>query len=359
MVVHAGGQAGLAVGGIAWRSSPRSAACEAQIVADVARWRSGRPSPASAGPSARGRRAAWRRPRPPPPPGRRRRSAPGAFVFQQLARHLLVVGVVLGHQQAQACQALAPAPAAAARGCAAVARGRGASTTASNSIEAVTGLTRKPSSSDCRWAALGQHLAAMGGDHHHQRRERRPARARGCAGRVPTIRCRASASRQTRRRSVHPSGSPPSGPVPPRRWRAASTIQPRSASCVPAPRARWRCRRPRARAAARRGLAARPSSGRRHRQRDAEVKAAALARRAVELELAAHQPTRRWLIATPSPVPPKRRVVDASAWVKPLKMRAWFSGAMPMPVSRTAKRSVTWSTGRSHQHRAPPTSPAR
>ena len=53
------------------------------------------------------------------------------------------------------------------------------------------------------------------------------------------------------------------------------------------------------------------------------------------------RPTSRWLIATPSPVPPKRRVVEASACVKPLKMRAWFSGAMPMPVSRTAISIVT------------------
>ena len=35
-------------------------------------------------------------------------------------------------------------------------------------------------------------------------------------------------------------------------------------------------------------------------------------------------------------------MVDASAWVKPLKMRARFSGAMPMPVSRTANSSDTW-----------------
>ncbi len=57
--------------------------------------------------------------------------------------------------------------------------------------------------------------------------------------------------------------------------------------------------------------------------------------------------TRRWLMARPRPVPPKRRVVDASACVKALKMRAWCSAAMPMPVSRTATSSVTPSAPRS------------
>ena len=46
------------------------------------------------------------------------------------------------------------------------------------------------------------------------------------------------------------------------------------------------------------------------------------------------------LIASPSPVPPNCRVVDVSAWVKASKMRSCWSGAMPMPVSRTENRSV-------------------
>jgi hypothetical protein len=51
--------------------------------------------------------------------------------------------------------------------------------------------------------------------------------------------------------------------------------------------------------------------------------------------------TSRWQITSPRPVPPKRRVVLASAWVKPWKIRPWFSGAMPMPVSRTAIATAT------------------
>lgn len=43
----------------------------------------------------------------------------------------------------------------------------------------------------------------------------------------------------------------------------------------------------------------------------------------------------------PSPVPPKRRVVDASAWANASKMAACRSSGMPMPVSRTARCSCT------------------
>ena len=39
-------------------------------------------------------------------------------------------------------------------------------------------------------------------------------------------------------------------------------------------------------------------------------------------------------MVVPSPVPPKRREVDWSAWVKLSKIRLCASGAMPMPVSR-------------------------
>ncbi len=46
------------------------------------------------------------------------------------------------------------------------------------------------------------------------------------------------------------------------------------------------------------------------------------------------------LIVSPRPVPPKRRLVDASAWTKAPKICHCCSGAMPMPVSVTVKRSA-------------------
>ena len=49
----------------------------------------------------------------------------------------------------------------------------------------------------------------------------------------------------------------------------------------------------------------------------------------------------RLQITRPRPVPPYRRVVEASAWLKALNRPPAFSGAMPMPVSLTSKRS-TW-----------------
>ena len=45
--------------------------------------------------------------------------------------------------------------------------------------------------------------------------------------------------------------------------------------------------------------------------------------------------TRLRLMASPRPVPPKRRVVDWSAWLNFSNRRSWTSGGMPMPVSRT------------------------
>jgi hypothetical protein len=39
-------------------------------------------------------------------------------------------------------------------------------------------------------------------------------------------------------------------------------------------------------------------------------------------------------MVVPRPVPPKRRLVDWSAWLKLSKMRCCASGGMPMPVSR-------------------------
>ena len=48
-------------------------------------------------------------------------------------------------------------------------------------------------------------------------------------------------------------------------------------------------------------------------------------------------------MANPSPVPPKRRVVELSAWVKEVKSRACCSAVMPMPVSLTAQRMLAMS----------------
>ena len=45
-------------------------------------------------------------------------------------------------------------------------------------------------------------------------------------------------------------------------------------------------------------------------------------------------------IDRPSPVPPKRRVVEASAWENGAKISACCSGAMPIPVSRTSKHRL-------------------
>ena len=43
-------------------------------------------------------------------------------------------------------------------------------------------------------------------------------------------------------------------------------------------------------------------------------------------------------MARPSPVPPKRRVVDASAWVNGWNRRACCASVMPIPVSATCTR---------------------
>ncbi len=50
----------------------------------------------------------------------------------------------------------------------------------------------------------------------------------------------------------------------------------------------------------------------------------------------------RLQIARPKPVPPYSRVVEASACAKERNRRACWSGAMPIPVSRTWKRSRCW-----------------
>ena len=45
---------------------------------------------------------------------------------------------------------------------------------------------------------------------------------------------------------------------------------------------------------------------------------------------------RRLLIASPRPVPPNRREIEASAWLNDWNRRPMRSGGMPIPVSRTA-----------------------
>jgi len=50
--------------------------------------------------------------------------------------------------------------------------------------------------------------------------------------------------------------------------------------------------------------------------------------------------TSRLEIESPSPVPPKRLVVEESAWVNAAKSPSTLSGGMPMPVSRTVNRTV-------------------
>ena len=48
------------------------------------------------------------------------------------------------------------------------------------------------------------------------------------------------------------------------------------------------------------------------------------------------------LMARPRPVPPYLREVPASACWKASKISRCFSGAMPMPVSSTAKATTCW-----------------
>ena len=51
--------------------------------------------------------------------------------------------------------------------------------------------------------------------------------------------------------------------------------------------------------------------------------------------------TSRLLIASPRPVPPKRRVVEVSACSKASNSRDWASSSIPTPVSTTSQRSST------------------
>ncbi len=62
-------------------------------------------------------------------------------------------------------------------------------------------------------------------------------------------------------------------------------------------------------------------------------------------------------MAKPRPVPPNRRLVEESAWVKGAKILANFSGAMPIPVSDTENRSETASAIRCSAATCTTTSP--
>ena len=55
--------------------------------------------------------------------------------------------------------------------------------------------------------------------------------------------------------------------------------------------------------------------------------------------------TMRWLMAKPSPVPPRRRERVLSTWWKGWKTCVSDSGAMPMPVSSTTKRTPARPSG--------------
>jgi hypothetical protein len=59
-------------------------------------------------------------------------------------------------------------------------------------------------------------------------------------------------------------------------------------------------------------------------------------------------------IDSPSPVPPKRRVVDSSACVKALNRRACVAPSMPGPVSLTSKRTNPASMRRTAKRRYSP-----
>ena len=110
------------------------------------------------------------------------------------------------------------------------------------------------------------------------------------------------------------------------------------------PRGSWRCRRRRARAVPR----ARPGRPRALRTAPTATAACAPAPGSSSVNVlpspgtpalsATSDPSisseRRRLIASPRPVPPNRRAIDASAWLNDWKSRPIRSGGMPMPVSR-------------------------
>ena len=62
---------------------------------------------------------------------------------------------------------------------------------------------------------------------------------------------------------------------------------------------------------------------------------------------------RRWLIASPSPVPPKRRVIELSACVNGWKSRPICSASIPMPLSSIEKERMLSTPRRTHDSRTP------
>ena len=279
MVVHARGQAGFTVGGhrIGCHRHDRQVRAP-EVVTDVA----------GGGQAVHHRhlqvhqhdveRRRRRRPRPPPLPARWRRRAPGRLRLPAVPAPPAGCWGCPRPPAGAVRPGAGPAPRQpAARGAAAIAPRR-ASATASNSIDAVTGLTRKPSSSACsaalRCSSISRPWAVT-------------ITTSGASPASPPAQMRravsqpsmpASASRGTWRRSVgraRPVRA--AAPALARRWPPHRPPSPASGSCAAALRAQWRCRPPPARAAA----TARPHGGSSpagsgHRQRDVEVKAAAL-----------------------------------------------------------------------------------
>ena len=62
-------------------------------------------------------------------------------------------------------------------------------------------------------------------------------------------------------------------------------------------------------------------------------------------------------MTSPRPVPPKRRVVEPSAWLKGWKRRVHASGEIPIPVSRTSTRRTSVSARSSTSRADATTSP--
>ena len=91
-----------------------------------------------------------------------------------------------------------------------------------------------------------------------------------------------------------------------------------------------------------RGGSCAPASSLGQGEPDREMERAAAAR----TSLSTHsrpcmRSTSREAMASPRPLPPKRRVIEASACSKTSKMAFCFSTGMPIPVSRTAKCKST------------------
>ena len=126
-------------------------------------------------------------------------------------------------------------------------------------------------------------------------------------------------------------------PAADQRWAERANGSIARAECGGSPRCRRRSARATRRAAALR--ASRAARQLRQRKRRGEMKRAAHSRFALHPDASAHQMTRFDEIVSPSPVPPKRRVVDPSAWLNASKIIERFSSGMPMPVSLTRKCS--------------------